>query len=58
MLADRLLKGHDMGDAASEELPANILESLKLDETDITKVLDRTIENHEDLDSMVRQLVA
>ncbi len=58
ILADRLLKGHDMGDAASEELPANILDSLDLAEDDITKVLDRTIENHEDLDSMVRQLVA
>ena len=58
ILADRLLKGHDMGDAASEELPANILDSLNLAEDDITKVLERTIENHEDLDSMVRQLVA
>ncbi len=58
ILADRLLKGHDMGDAASEELPADILASLNLDEDDITKVLDRTIENHEDLDNMVRQLVA
>ena len=58
ILADRLLKGHDMGDASSEELPANIIASLKLDEQDIFKVLDRTIENHEDLDSIVRQLVA
>jgi HD-like signal output (HDOD) protein/prolyl-tRNA editing enzyme YbaK/EbsC (Cys-tRNA(Pro) deacylase) len=58
ILADRLLKGHDMGDASSEELPADILASLKLDEQDIIKVLDRTIENHEDLDSIVRQLVA
>jgi HD-like signal output (HDOD) protein len=58
ILADRLLKGHEMGDASSEELPANILASLKLDEQDIIKVLDRTIENHEDLDSIVRQLVA
>ena len=58
ILADRLLKGHEMGDAATEEIPANILTSLSIEEKDLTKVLDRTIENHKDLDSIVRQLVA
>ena len=58
ILADRLLKTHDMGDAASEDLPATIMATLNLNDEDINRVLERTFDNHEDLDSIARQLVA
>jgi HD-like signal output (HDOD) protein/prolyl-tRNA editing enzyme YbaK/EbsC (Cys-tRNA(Pro) deacylase) len=57
-LVDSLLKGHEMGDADSEALPASILSSLGLKEEDLYKALEHTIESHEELDSMARQLVA
>jgi HD-like signal output (HDOD) protein/prolyl-tRNA editing enzyme YbaK/EbsC (Cys-tRNA(Pro) deacylase) len=57
-LVDSLLKGHEMGDAASETLPASILSSLNLKEEDLYQALNHTIENHDELDSMARQLVA
>jgi HD-like signal output (HDOD) protein len=58
ILADRLLKTHGMGDASSEDLPTTIMSNLSLDDEDIRRVLERTIENHEDLDIIARQLVA
>ena len=58
ILADRLLKAHDIGDAQSDDLPAAILSTLNLDDEEIQRVVDRTLENHEDLDSIARQLVA
>lgn len=57
-LADSLLKGHDMGDASSDKIPSSILVSMNITQEEVVKVLDRTIENHEDLDLMARQLVA
>ncbi|WP_455198649.1 HDOD domain-containing protein [Kaarinaea lacus] len=58
MLADRLLKAHDMGDAHSEDVPETIMASLSLTDDDINRVLERTLDNHDDLDSIARQLVA
>lgn len=58
ILADRLLKAHDMGDASSDNLPETILSTLNLSNEDINRVLERTISNQEDLDSIARQLVA
>jgi len=57
-LADRLLKGLDMGDAESDELPAGLLDSLGLNTEQVAKVLECTVESREELDTMARQLVA
>ena len=57
-LADRLLKGLDMGDAVSAELPASLLAAVGISEEQAMKVLDRTMESREELNAMARQLVA
>ncbi|NOX75609.1 MAG: HDOD domain-containing protein [Gammaproteobacteria bacterium] len=57
-LVDTLLKGHELGDAVSEEIPPNLLVTLGLSEEAVAEALDKTIENHDDLDTMARQLVA
>ena len=57
-LADRLLKGMDMGDAESDELPADLLASLGLTTDQVAEVLERTVESRDELDTMARQLVA
>ncbi len=57
-LADRLLKGLDMGDAESDELPASLLDSIGLNTEQVAKVLECTVESREELDTMARQLVA
>lgn len=53
-----LLKTHDMGDEASSEIPPEILHALGIDAVQMRKVLERTVESSEDLDSLARQLVA
>ncbi|HHI93094.1 MAG TPA: HDOD domain-containing protein [Gammaproteobacteria bacterium] len=58
ILADRLLKGLDMGDAESDELPADLLDSIGLNTEQVAKVLECTVESREELDTMARQLVA
>ncbi len=57
-LADRLLKGLDMGDAESDELPAGLLDSIGLNAEQVATVLECTVESREELDTMARQLVA
>jgi HD-like signal output (HDOD) protein/prolyl-tRNA editing enzyme YbaK/EbsC (Cys-tRNA(Pro) deacylase) len=57
-LADAMLKGHDMGDAASDTLPEAVLMSVGLQEEQALAVLSRTLEGSEDLESMARLLVA
>ena len=57
-LADRLLKGLDMGDAISDELPASLLAAVGISAEQAVKVLDRTMESSEELNAMARQLVA
>ncbi|NOX93038.1 MAG: HDOD domain-containing protein [Gammaproteobacteria bacterium] len=57
-LADRLLKGLDMGDAESDELPVGLLDSIGLNTEQVARVLECTVESREELDTMARQLVA
>ena len=57
-LADRLLKGLDMGDAVSSEIPASLLAAVGLTAVQVSKVMERTVESREELDTMARQLVA
>ncbi|MDT8383502.1 MAG: HDOD domain-containing protein [Gammaproteobacteria bacterium] len=57
-LADRLLKGLDMGDAASDELPDDLLAAVGIDAGQVARVMERVVEGREELDSMARQLVA
>lgn len=57
-LADHLLKGHGIGDASHSDIPAVVLTASGLDEDQVMKVLEQTIESREELDNMARQLVA
>ena len=57
-LADAMLKGHDMGDAASDDIPESILSAVGLQEEQALAVLSRTLEGSDDLESMARLLVA
>ena len=57
-LADRLLKGLDMGDAVSSEIPASLLAAVGLNAEQVSKVMERTVESREEHDTMARQLVA
>ena len=57
-LSDRLLKSLDMGDAASSEIPASLLAALGLNTDQVNKIMERTVESREELDTMARQLVA
>ena len=57
-LSDRLLKSLDMGDAASSEIPASLLAALGLNADQVNKIMERTVESREELDTMARQLVA
>jgi hypothetical protein len=53
-----LLKGLDMGDAESDELPDELLASLSLNTDQVAKVLECTVASRDELDAMARQLVA
>jgi HD-like signal output (HDOD) protein/prolyl-tRNA editing enzyme YbaK/EbsC (Cys-tRNA(Pro) deacylase) len=57
-LADKLLKGQNMGDAPDAEIPDNIHETVGLNAEQIQEVLARTIENREEFETMARQMVA
>lgn len=57
-LTDRLLKGINMGDAASTEIPASLLADVGLTAEQVATVMERTVENKDELDAMARQLVA
>jgi len=58
LLADRLLKNHNLGDADSDLLPGDILAQLGLSEAQAYSMLDKTIHGSKDLDSMAKQLAA
>jgi len=57
-IANQLLKRHDIGDADSDDLPADLLEKVGLSDTQAVSILDKTFEGREDLDTMARQLAA
>lgn len=58
MLADILLKSHEIGDSATTELPLDILDSLGINEDHALGILDKTIQGRDELESMARQLAA
>jgi len=58
LLADRLLKGHGIGDAETGELPEGVLVSLGLTEERALAVLDRILHGADALDSLARQIAA
>jgi len=58
LLADRLLKLHEIGDADSDLLPGDILAQLGLTEAQAYSMLDKTLHGSKDLDSMANQLAA
>jgi len=58
LLADRLLKRLDKGDADSEELPSTLLADLGFDETDLMDSVQRLLEARSDLDSLASHMGA
>ena len=58
LLADRMLKGHGIGDAPSHDLPAYLLEVLGLQEIQTVMVMGRILEGIEGLNVMARNLAA
>jgi HD-like signal output (HDOD) protein len=58
LLADRLLKRHDIGDAESAELPEAILSSLGISAQQAEEQLDIIIKTAEDLDALSQQFAA
>jgi len=58
LLADRVLKGHGIGDASSYELPVPLMKSLGLQEIQVVMVMGRILEGVEGLNVMARSLAA
>ncbi len=58
LLADRLLKRHDIGDAESTELPEAILSSLGITEEQAEEQLENIISSTQDLDQLAQQFAA
>jgi len=57
-VANQLLKRYDIGDATSDELPADLLEKIGITDTQALSILEKTFKGREELDSMARQLAA
>ncbi len=57
-IADRLLKNHNMSDAASEEIPAKLYEYFGLTEEQIYETMDEILQGKEDLDAMTMAMIA
>ena len=58
LLAGRLLKRIELGDAVNHELPESVLELLNLDEEKVNESFNQLLEERETLDLMSKQLVA
>lgn len=58
MLADILLKSHDIGDASTIEIPMDLLDALGINEDHTLGILEKTLQGREDLETMARQLAA
>ncbi len=58
LLADRLLKAHDLSDADSEELPAALLETLGLEEEAVLTLTDEVLAQDQALKEIVAALCA
>ena len=57
-IANQLLKRHDIGDAISDELPAELMEKVGLSDAQAIAILEKIVEWREDLETMARQLAA
>lgn len=58
MLADILLKSHDIGDAPASEIPDELLDALGITRDHALSILEKTIQVRDDLENMARQLAA
>jgi HD-like signal output (HDOD) protein len=58
LIADRLLKRHDIGDAESTELPDSILSSLGLTQEQAEEILETLIISAGELDTLAEQFAA
>jgi HD-like signal output (HDOD) protein len=58
LIADRLLKRHDIGDAESTELPDSILSSLGFTQEQAEEVLNNLIMSTNELDTLAEQFAA
>ena len=58
LLADRMLKGLDMGDAPTNDLPPHLLDALGLKEIQTVMVMGRLLEGVMDLNVMAKALAA
>lgn len=57
-IADRLLKNHNMSDAASEEIPAELYKYFGLTEEQIYETMDEILQGKDDLDAMTMAMIA
>ena len=58
LIADRLLKRHDIGDAESTELPETILSSLGFTQEQAEEILSKLILSTDELDTLAEQFAA
>jgi len=57
-IADRLLKNHNMSDAASDDIPAELYQHFGLTEEQLYLSLDEILQGKEDLDAMTTAMIA
>ena len=57
-LTDTLLKQHNIGDAADDEISDDFLQTMGLTRHQVNTALEKTIQGRDELDNMARQLVA
>ena len=58
LIANRLLKRHDIGDEFETTIPAQLLVKLGLDEKALNLALDMVMDNKDAIDAMVQELHA
>lgn len=58
LIADRLLKRHNIGDAESTELPPAILSDLGIDEQQVEEILENIMDSAQDLDLLAQKFAA
>ncbi len=56
LIANRLLRRHDIGDEFETSLPSSMLVKLGLDETTVVAVLDEVMEHRDAIEAMVQEL--
>ena len=58
LVANRLLKRIDIGDATQLVLPESILDTIGIDEDDAFRALDLIVADEKELDAIAQQMVA